>query len=255
MDKKISDMVWSYSRLSAYYNCKWAWSRTYLQYIRGEGNFYAQSGSLMHQTLEDYASGKVDLWDLSQHYEKIYGDFVNLPAPYNKYHDMNEKRFAEAIEYLDNFEGFEDVGEIISVEKEIKITIADKYKMIGYIDLLLSKDGEYIVLDHKSRGKLTKKDLADYMKQLYIYSKAVYDEFGKYPVKLILNQFNIRTLTCQDFNIDKYNEAIKWCEDTIEAIIAENNWDEYNNGNQYFCDTLCNHRGVCKFKKKSWGNK
>lgn len=252
MDKKIEDMVWSYSRLSSYYNCKWAWHRTYIKGIKGEQNFYAQSGSLMHQVLEDYADKKVDLWDLPDHYEKIYCDFVNLPAPPNKYHDMSVKRFTEATEYLNNFEGFEEVGEVISVEKEIKIKIADKYDMIGFIDLLLVKDDEYIVLDHKSRGKISKKEIAEYMKQLYVYSKAVFDEFGKYPSKLILNQFNIRTLTTEIFNIEKYNEAIKWCEDTIELIINEKKWKEYNNTEQFFCDTLCNHRSICKFKKKSW---
>ena len=247
----FDSVIWSYSRLNAYYNCKAAWHKAYVDKDRGDGNFFAESGSLMHQVLEDYTTSKVDLWDLSEYYDGLYSNFIKHKAPYNKFVNLEDKRIITAHEYLDNLEGFEDIGEVLAVEKKFLMPIGEKDQMIGYIDLLF-KDGEnYIILDHKSASNIKKNEYDEYFKQLYVYSKAIYDEFKVYPTKLILNQFNLKELAVEEFDINKYNAAIKWCERTIETIKNETSWDEYNYKNRYYCMNLCGHTKTCEYGKKA----
>ncbi|MEG0087043.1 MAG: PD-(D/E)XK nuclease family protein [Niameybacter sp.] len=245
----FNKVVWSYSRLKAYYNCKYAWKTTYIEGNRGEGNFLAASGSLMHQVLEDYANGEIYLWDLTDHYDALYKDFIKYKAPYNKYVDLEEKRKNTAHDYLDNFVGFEEIGEVVDVEKEIHITLPDGSKMVGYIDLLLREEGDYIILDHKSASNIKKNEHDEYFKQLYVYAKAIYDEFGVYPKRLILNQFNLGKLLIEEFDEEKYHHAIEWCVNTIAAIKKETEW-ETPNIDYYFCTNLCNHGKTCVYKNK-----
>lgn len=89
---------------------------------------------------------------------------------------------------------------------------------IGYIDFLGELDGSLYVVDNKSRvlkprskrEKPTKTDeeLDAYLKQLYLYSAAVEEEYGVRPCKLCFNCFRTDTFIEEPF-LDKDYEGAK----------------------------------------------
>ena len=57
------------------------------------------------------------------------------------------------------------------------------------------------MLDHKSKGKFkSKKEQAEYARQLYVYAKYVKEKYGKFPKVLIFNMFNAGELIKIPFN-------------------------------------------------------
>lgn len=246
----LENMTWSYSRINAFKTCKYMWFLTYIKKFKGEQNAFAVSGSFAHSILERYAKEELFLWDLLDEFVDNYDDEVPYKFPPNKYVDLGEKNYNSGVEYFTNFEGFDSIGNVVGAEINVDTNLEDKennrkFKFTGFIDLLLEKDGEYIVLDHKSKGKFkSKKEQAEYSRQLYIYAKYVKEEYGKFPKKLIFNMFNAGEYIHIPFNLNDYNEAINWCVLTINEIYNELDFDK--NIDDFFCNYLCNHRSICK---------
>ena len=244
---QINNMTWSYSRINAFNTCPYMWYLTYIRNFKGEGNAYSSTGTFSHSILERYAKGKLYIWDLLDEFVNNYDKEVPYKFPPNKYVDLGEKNYNSGVEYFTNFEGFDEIGEIIDAEIKVTTDLEDwdvKYQFTGFIDLLLKKDDEYIVLDHKSKGKFkSKKEQSEYARQLYVYAKYVKEKYGKFPKTLIFNMFNAGELIKIPFNKTDYEEAINWCVDTINKIKEEIKFDK--NVNNFFCDNLCNHRKIC----------
>lgn len=244
---EIDKMTWSYSRINSFVTCKYMWYLTYIKGLKGKQNGYAASGTFSHSILERFAKGELEIWDLLDEFIDNYETEVPYKFPPNKYVDLGEKNYNSGIEYFTNFQGFDDLGNIVGAEIQVSTYLEDKenkYKFTGYIDLLLEKDGEYIVLDHKSKGKFkNKKEQMEYTRQLYVYAKYVYEKYGKYPTELIFNMFNSQYQVHIPFNMKDYEEAIDWCISTINDI--KNEIEFCKNVDKFFCDNLCNHRRIC----------
>jgi len=229
------------------------WFLTY--YVKNKKsiqNAFAESGTFGHLLLEKFAKGELYAWDLIDEFIDGYDENVTMRFPYNKYVDLGEKNYNCGLNYFEKFEGFDDIGTIVGAEIEVDTYLEDgdiKYPYIGFIDLLLKDNGEYIVLDHKSKSKFkNKKEQAEYSRQLYTYCKYVKEKYGKFPKELIFNMFNADDLVRIEFNIDDYNEAIKWCIDSINEIKNEVEFNKYID--EFFCKNLCNHREICGFEEK-----
>ena len=146
--------------------------------------------------------------------------------------------------------------EVLGVEMKVHFKIG-KYSMIGYIDLLLrhKETGEILLVDHKSAGKFFGKNgqplksqadnLAAYSKQMYLYSKAVYDLYGKYPDKIVWNHFFDKNISVIEFNQEDYEAALNWALETIEKIYQE---EEFPAKKSYMlCHVLCGFRNSCLY--------
>lgn len=249
----IDTMTWSFSRLN--YSCL---REFYLHYIESESNedsFYGQYGTFIHSILQKYAEGELSLFDLSQYYEDHFNEEVTLDAPYNKYINIKESYYNKGLDYLDNIDLNLDDYDILGVEKEVHFEI-DDIQMVGYIDLLLKEKetGRIIILDHKSaklkilkNGTVSKSDqqhFLEFKRQLYLYSKAVLEEYGHVD-ELKWNLFNERNWISVDWNKNEYDEAIDWAKNTVKKLRSEIEWkpkEEY-----YYCKNLCGQRYNCEF--------
>lgn len=246
----IDNMTWSYSRINAFRTCKYMWFLTYIKKFKGEQNAFSASGTFSHSILERYANGELYIWDLLDEFIDNYDEQVPYRFPPNRYVDLGDKNYNAGVEYFTSFEGFDDIGKIIGVELEVDTNLEDKksnkkYKFTGFVDLLLEKDNEYIVLDHKSKGKFnSKREQSEYTRQLYVYAKYVKEKYGKFPKELIFNMFNAGEYIRIPFNLNDYNEAINWCVSTINEVYDELDFDK--NVNDFFCSYLCNHSRTCE---------
>lgn len=256
---KIASMIWSYSRLSAFEQCKYAF---FLKYIvedddayLAEGNYWADVGSFMHEILEKVFKGELKMIDASGYFIDHFDENVTYDAP----PAIKNNTYNACLEYLVN----EDLNwmnqyEILGVELEVHFEL-EGYQFKGFIDLLMRdrQTGKIVALDHKSAayplssktGKVLKaheKSFSSYKKQMYLYSYAVKQLYGEFPEWIIWNHFKAGRLLRIQFDENEYREAINWFVDTIQAV--ENEGDFTETIDYFYCTNLCDFRNSCEYK-------
>lgn len=243
-------MIWSYSRLTAFEDCKYAWYMHYILHMHKKSNFFSEYGSFMHEILQKYLNGELSQKQLLAYYCRNFGKTVESPAPSSK---MWYKYFGAGCDYLRNIEF--PKRKILATELEVNFDFAGA-KFIGYIDMLSEDDaGNLFITDHKSRDlkprsgrkKPTKadRDLDDYLRQLYMYSVAVKQLYGKYPDFLEFNCFKAGVWITEPFKEERVKEVEDWATGIISEAMKEEEWSE--NLDYWRCHQLCDMRDCCEF--------
>lgn len=156
---KIDSMVWSYSRLTLFAQCKYAFYLKYLlednnEYI-AEGNYFAEVGSFVHEILAMIFNGELSIDDAAQYFVDNFDDHVF----YSTKQKVMDKTFEACANYFCevSFDWLKDF-DVLGVEEKNNFTIGN-YAFIGFIDLLLrdKESGDIILIDHKSAGYPLKK--------------------------------------------------------------------------------------------------
>lgn len=215
----------------------------------------------MHETLEKYFKGELAPYETEDYFAFGFTAGIHYDFPKNKYVDLSDSYYQKGLEYLNNLDFDFDKYEILGVEKRITFEISG-IKMTGFIDLLLKdkETGEIIVVDHKSanlkfkkNGEIYKKDAEHYeqfKRQLYIYSKAVIEEFGKVDY-LAWNLFKQEEIHKIPFDEDEYEEALSWAINTINQIRQEILFLP-NSSNDFYCREICNYRNNCEYNQRNF---
>ena len=262
----LDDMTWSFSRLHCFETCPYEWYLTYIETDKDgnplqpkEQNFYAAYGSFCHRILEQIFKQKLTLSDALQLYINDFDYEVTedvRAATREKYFDAGLSYFAElSPDWLSAYE-------VIGVEKECRFRIAGR-KFLGFIDLTLREKatGHLICLDHKSAEwplnqngsvkKTKQKSYDSYKIQSYLYSKPIYEEYGRYPKELRWNYFRENRCLALPFVEKEYTEALTWAENTIQTIYKEQAFPPHLN--YFYCCQLCGFRRSCPYKQDEWG--
>jgi CRISPR/Cas system-associated exonuclease Cas4 (RecB family) len=245
----VENMIFSFSRLSSFYNCAYCWKLSYLDCIQGEQNFFSEYGTLLHGVIEKFCKNEAEIYELPSIYEEEYSKVVKHKAPPNKFVDLNESYYNQGLKYLEEFEGFGEY-EIVATEKEIYFEI-NNIKIKGYIDLLVKdKEGNLHIIDHKSSDVKSKNSdkAKEYWKQLYLYSIPIFEEYGVYPKQLHINAFRKQQWFTIDFDEKQVEEVKKWVVDTVDKIKKETKFAPLSSG--YFCNFLCGYRDFCEYKPR-----
>lgn len=247
----IDDMVWSFSRVESFGNCPHQWYLRYIRRCKQKEKFYASYGSFMHKILERYYNGELTK---SQMLTTFLKDFKTEVRGFRPKETTVKKFIDGAVEYLKSFKPFP--FKMIAVEKKVEFKVGGE-PFIGYIDYLGmdESDGELVIVDNKSRdlkprskrGKPTLKDkeLDEILRQLYIYSIAVEEEYGKLPKELCINCFKTGTFIREPFNMEAYHEAQVWVLNMIKDIKREEDFEE--NLNPFFCFWVCGVSDNCEY--------
>lgn len=249
----IEDMVWSYSRISCFHQCKYKW---FLKYIRGmeeTPQFYAQYGKFMHRLLELYYKEILTKDELKIRFLLDFSKEVEGDRPSEK---IVQSYIQKGADYLETFNPFPYSKIDVEVEGTFNIR---GIPFVGYIDYLGKSDEGYIIIDNKSRDlkersgrkKPTKKDeeLDEMLKQLYIYSAMVHQEYGEFPKYLCFNCFKNGTFIAEPFDKHVYENTMEWVEETVEEIKNES---DFRPSVEYFgCRYLCGFSDSCEYLQNS----
>ena len=174
----IEAMTWSYSRLEIFDDCPYRWFLTYIHTpkLKKEDKFYAAYGLFMHDLLEKYFKGEnskeeILMMFLTQFKAKTKGTGRPKAATVQKY-------FQSGTEFIKSLEPLR--FKMISVEEKIDFKIGE-FNFTGRIDYLGEEDGEFVIIDNKSRDlkprsgrekpTLKDKELDLMLRQLYIYAE------------------------------------------------------------------------------------
>lgn len=282
----LDGMRWSFSSVNTYNTCPQAFKLGYLDALPRVDNAFSDWGTFMHSIMEAYFNGEVEFFELSQMYVDGYKDNVLCEFPPNKFCDLSERYYTAGKEYLDKFEGLFEDCEVVGVEQKVFLKIEGR-PFVGVIDLLL-KDGEdYIVADHKSKSAFkSKRELAEYARQLYLYALFVREKYGKWPTKLVFHMVRAGGELVEVPFVEADAMAAKqWFLDTIDAIYQDCSFvsapnairskmadlrtqlsnkqikfDDYKkqkkkleaelNKTSFFCHELCGSRMICPDEDK-----
>lgn len=172
------------------YDC---WQRKRIKKFHGKDMFFSSYGTFMHKLIELYHKGEKTPRQIVDMYLQDFKTEVVGRAPNRK---VFSSYFTGGLQYLKALQPF-PYG-MVGVEKKVDFVV-NGIPFVGYIDFLGEKDGDLYVVDNKSRilkprssrAKPTKADeeLDAYLRQLYIYSAAVEEEYGKTPKNLCFNCF------------------------------------------------------------------
>lgn len=233
---------YSYSRLTRFEECPLSFMRRYLEdETEGKSHGITEFGLFMHKIMEKYALGKLKPEDLVAYYTKHVKEAVksdttlHMSATFTK--DLYDLYYEGFLQFLINFDGFDDGLIIKDVEKKVSLKYKD-FELVGVIDLILEDaNGDIYILDHKSKNKFkSKKEQAQYARQLYIYAYFVKEVYGKYPKGLLFNMMR-GTVVRIPFKEDDMFAALTWVEDTVAEIRDTITYKA--NPDTFFCMNWC----------------
>ena len=276
--------IWSFSKLSSYHNCRYAWYLTYVLHEKGEDNVYGVLGNSIHDSLELMCKDEMTIEEAKEKFKQDYDmcKFLGMNFPT----ENTEKKYIYDIEHA--FDYFEKPKGRLEEERYIEFEIENK-KFRGYVDLIIFDDENKTiqVLDWKSSSKFSKKDLESHkVFQLILYSMYLEKEYPDYKIlnpafymlkyARVKNDVTGRESIRERIDIDdtihevlepyivevQYNDNMK---DKLKQYInevtldiafndeeEESDWyptvEELRN-NTFYCKNLCSHKKSCKFYK------
>jgi len=159
---------------------------------------------------------------------------------------MRQLYFDQGLRFLQNFPGYNDI-KILGTETKFEYPV-DDWIFNGIMDLAFEdKDGRLVIDDYKSKsGFASKKEQAEYARQLYLYAPYIKQKYGRYPDILRFTMFRKEQIIDIPFTLDGLNEAISWAKDTVREI--RECWDFYPSCDAYFGQNICSHRLTCGSK-------
>lgn len=248
----IRDMVWSHSRIKAFDDCPYRWYLKYVRYPKAKKKemFFANYGKFVHELIASFYSGEKSREELEAEYLRDFRAHVKAYAPNRT---VFKNYFVDGLNYIRRLQ--KPKNKVLSVENKVEFQIGN-IPMIGYIDRLEEdQDGRILVIDNKSRtlkprshrSKPTKTDeeLDQYLRQLYLYSIPVQDQFGKPPDKLCFDCFRSQLFIEEPFNEMASENAKQWVKDRVDEIAVET---EFRPNMEYFkCRHLCEMQDYCDY--------
>lgn len=245
----IQDMVWSYSRIKAFEDCPYRWFLKYIKKLDEKEMFFATYGLFVHKLIElYYTKGKTP----EQLCEIYLCDFKNRVCGNAPNLKVFQNYFNSGLQYLQNISPFP--YKPIAIEKQVNFCLGIT-SFVGYIDFLGEQDGDLFVVDNKSRNlkprsfraSPTKSDaeLDSYLIQLYLYSIAVEQTYGKLPKALCFNCFRESTFIIEPFDQGAYRAAQQWLYDKTTKIIRETKFKP--NAEFFKCKHLCEMQEHCEY--------
>ena len=253
--KMVTDnMVYSFSSVSSFKTCPLMFKLTYINSEDRGKNWYADFGLLMHEVLEKYFKGELDIMELSTFYEENYSKLVTSPPPPYPA-GIAVRYYEDGLEFLNNFDFQKDNYNIISIEDEIKTTFND-IKLVVKPDLVLQEKstGDVILFDYKTSNpfkddKPDKKKIKDYVNQTYLYSYFINHTKDIKISKIKLWFVRINKWYEFDYNEEEAGNVVNWFYDGILNIRFEENFDHCDTvKGKFFCQNLCSVSSQCPFK-------
>lgn len=263
----------SFSKLNAFHQCKYAYDLCYNKKHRGIENGFGQIGTEVHSILERFESGQLLQFELAQTFENEFDEAVPngvklyFVSGYCK--DLTENYVNQCINFLTNWGGFEEYGlKVIGTEEEFNTLFRIKDKFIflnGFIDVVAEdENGDLYIIDYKSKSAFkSKEEVMEYARQLYLYSIWVKEKYGKYPKYLWFYQFRINHIEKIEYDVAELEKVLEWTYDTLCQIDEEQFWmpldfsglskKELDNAT-FYCRNLCDFRMECEHWKKAIEN-
>jgi len=233
-------------------SCPYGYYMQRVEHVDEAENAFAQQGSLIHDLIDEWAKGELAADQLITAYRLRYPDEVTAAWPdFLASKGYGDKTYQQGLSYFENFDCFEGY-QIIGTEQRFVMDLLGR-PFQGIVDMILKdKDDHLILLDHKSKSLSSFKKNQDSMyRQLYLYSKYVYEQYGKWPDKLMFNLFKESGKKMErPFSQEDYQKTLDWADKLMTKIETYNELDFLETRkSDFYCWELCNVRDHCPNSK------
>ena len=240
--------IYSYSQLEQMDSCPYGYYMQRIEHVDETDNAFAQQGSLIHELIDEWAKGELPANQLVTAYRLRYPDEVTAAWPiFLASKGYADKTYQQGLDYFTNFDEFQGY-KIIGTEQKFVMELLGR-PFQGIIDMILEEsDGKLILLDHKSKSLSSFRKNQDTMyRQLYIYAKYIYDQYHKWPDKLVFNLFKEGGKKMERlFNEEEYKQTLDWAEKTMNKIESFDEIDFLETRkSDFYCWELCSVRDNC----------
>jgi hypothetical protein len=250
--------LYSFSKLTSFYDCLHKFDRVYNQKDRGENNFWGEVGSIVHDIIEKHLKGELALEDMSLEFQRPW---YNMQ--YRMFPQMEASYYSKIYQFFQDFPSPNQ--RVVSVEGQFYIHIDSERSLMGFEDMVtMDDDGNITVTDWKISKPFTKKDEKSKKRQLYIYARAAKEKWGRYPTNMVFFFVKEGAFYNYEFDKDELIETLNWVKETAdlidERIDSGGPWPDkimeamdsgidVNNKkafDRFFCENLCPHRNTCE---------
>lgn len=247
----IKDMTWSYSRARSFDDCPYRWYLKYILFPRKKWDemFFASYGGFIHKLIDQHYKEGLTPQQMTERYLSGFLTEVCGKAPNPLVFDHY---FTSGLKYMQEFEPIP--FEPIDTELEVHFCISD-IPLVGFIDYVGKEENNLVIVDNKSRAlkerskrakpTRTDEELDEYLKQLYLYSVAVEEKYGKLPSWLCFNCFRTQTFIKEPFDETAFAKAKEWFVDKVAQITEETKFRP--NVEWFKCQYLCECRDFCEY--------
>lgn len=254
----LDNITYSYSSVSTFSTCPYAFKLTYIDVLSREPNFYSDYGTLVHTCFEKYFLGEVDYYDLPQYFLDNFDKFV-VTSPPDFPPGMREKYMEAGIKFFSEFSFNKEEYDIINVESKLDFSLNEEIVFTARPDLVLKnkQTGKTILYDYKSSsvfktnkyGVETRDDkkINEYYRQMFLYTYALRITKGIKIDEITLWFTRPDKQVTIPWTKAKENSAIEWATREINKIKSAVDFP-YDNSSQYFCQNLCGVRSHCIYK-------
>lgn len=254
----LENIRYSYSSVSTFSTCPYAFKLTYIDYLSREPNFYAEYGTLIHTCFEKYFLGEVDYYDVVQYFIDNFDSVVVTPPPPFPA-GMRERYMEAGIKFFSEFSFAKEDYDIVDVESKLDFHLTDNIIFTARPDLVLKskKTGKTALYDYKSSsvfktngfGVETRDDkkIADYYRQMFLYTYALRITKGIEIDEITLWFTRPDRQVTIPWSKEREDAAVHWAIREITKIRNAVDFP-YDNSSQYFCQNLCGVRSHCIYK-------
>lgn len=252
----ISNMTWSFSRITAFEFCRYGWFLKYIYNTKKAPLFFSDFGKLMHSIFAEYLTGELGSSQLASVYLLRFLPEVIGKAPNEK---VFKTYFDSGLTALKNISLRRD--NVVGVERKYEFEIEGK-PFIGFVDYVAQDNSVLAIHDFKSgdikpfstKEKKSKTDIANdeklamYINQQYLYSIPIKDELGIAPNTLSLNCFRFNRIITEPYTQEGLAKAKSWALESIEQITNNEDWTP--NYDWFRCRYLCDVHDECEYYRE-----
>jgi len=255
----LDNIRFSYSAISTFETCNYAYKLAYIDAMPREDNFYSDYGTLIHECMEKFFTDELETYELTPYYNKRYSEVVKSSAPYSP-PDIAQRYRLAGQDFFDNFSFDKSLYKVLLVEDKIEFNLADDLMFTARPDLVLHElsTGKFILFDYKTaapfrvssitkKETVDKKKMAGYYKQMFTYTYALRN-YRAMPIDEITLWFTRpnRQITIP-WDKEKEEEAVNWLSEVVGKIKMEEKFTP-NTSNPYFCNEICSLRRSCEYR-------
>lgn len=182
--------MYSFSQLKLYQSCPKQYEFRYLNTFENEehDSLFLLQWTIIHETLRRLYQ-KISVFSLPKK-EEVFSYFQSKREellPQHSFLDLKDQTVTEAHQitkqqlslYYDQQFPFE--GEtIIGLEQKLFAKLDERFTFSATIDRITKKDDTFIIYDYKTNKNLTPEILASHREQMYLYARALQQNYGKY---------------------------------------------------------------------------
>lgn len=229
--------------------CPYAFLLNYIKPHPHRRQFFSDYGSFVHEIIAKYLTGELQRGELAAEYMSEFLNQVKGVAPNPK---IFKSYFEQGYNYLTSIDF--PYKNPLAVETKYEFYIDGK-PFVGIVDCVAEDDGELVILDNKSRAlshrsKRAKPTQADneldhYLRQLYLYSIPIREQYGKYPERLEFNCFRVGKHISEKFKPERFEEVKQWALNLISQIEDNDDWRPHVEFWQ--CRYICDLGDSCEY--------